>query len=127
MFRTSRVAVALVVCTLWGCAPENSAPAVKTIPVSGTVVDKSDKPISGGMLSLRSTTNPEVVASAVIEDDGKFTLSCVVGDKKVDGAQAGEYSVMFAPDTISQNDQPVTLKKTYAIKEGQSELNIKVE
>lgn len=116
---------------LSGCSPADSQPAVKTVAVTGKVLDTGGKPVTGGMLSLRSITNAEQLASAKVNDDGQFTLTSLVGEKRVDGAQPGEYSVLYAPDsedqTASQNSLPVTLKKTYVIEAGQTELEIKLE
>lgn len=131
MFRTASVLTGLIVILFSGCSAAGNAPAVKTIAVSGKVLDAGGKPVSGGMLSLRSTANAEQVASAVVDKEGAFKLTSVVGDKQLDGAQPGEYSVMYAPasvdQTLSDAGLPVTLKKTYSIKDGQEELEINLE
>lgn len=131
MFKLVPTTAVLIVFLHCGCSPSTSTPAVKTVAVTGKVLDASGKPVSGGMLSLRSTTNADQVASAVVDDSGTFALKAVVGDKQVDGALPGEYKVMYAPDSVDQtsssSELPVDLKKTYNIKEGQTELEIKLE
>ncbi len=128
MFRTVSLLLVLCGCVLIsGCGSTVSKPAVKTVAIAGQMLDVSGKPVPGGMLSLRSTSKADQVASAKIDGEGKFKLTSLIGDERVDGAQPGEYSVLFAPDTIKQTDMPVTLKKTYVISEGQTELEIKLE
>lgn len=128
MFKTVCLVAGFCTLLIAGCGGAgNVEPVVKTIPVTGQVVDVSGKPVVGGMLSLRSITNAEQVASAKIDPQGAFKLTSLVGEKRVDGAQPGEYSVLFAPDTIKQTDQPVMLKKTYVIGDGQTELKISLE
>lgn len=131
MSRNVLLVTSLGFLALSGCGPADTAPAVKTIPVTGKVLDADGKPVSGGMLSLRDVKNAEQVASSMVDDDGAFKLKAVVGDKQVEGALAGEYTVLYAPDSVDQtskaNGLPVTLKKKYSIKEGQEELEIKLE
>lgn len=110
-----------------GCQNGGSQPKVEVFPVTGKVLDAKGQPVNGGMLSLRCVSNPEQVCSAVVNPEGNFKLMTVVGDKRVEGGQAGEYKVMYAPDTISQTELPVDLKATCKLAPGQGDLVIKLD
>jgi len=117
----------LVLLFLCGCNSGSEKPKIETFPVSGQLLGLDGKPVSGGVVSLRSIPSGEYAPSGELNQDGAFELATVIGEKRVAGAPAGEYSVVVMPPSTSQDVLPVELKKHYKIEPGQSELRIQME
>lgn len=111
----------------FGCAQAPEGPKVETFPVAGQVLTAEGRPVSLGFVSMRDTKNPDQICSSKVDVDGNFNLTSLVGENRVDGGREGEYVVMYAPESSSQEMRPSTLKKTYKIEKGQSELTINLE
>jgi hypothetical protein len=124
MSRTTRrgwpVAVALATLAL-GCPP-GGPPPPKTYPVQGRVVFKDGQPMAGGAVEFRQADASAPSSTCEVGPDGTFSLSCVVGTKKVPGAVAGTFQVtVLPPQSADQSGgRPVQLPKPYTVKEDDS-------
>jgi hypothetical protein len=86
----------LVVSGLYGCGP--GAPAVKTVPVTGTVTYKGN-PVEGAIVSFLSAADGRP-AGGQTDSQGKFSLKTnLSGSKSVDGAVEGNYTITVSSAT----------------------------
>jgi hypothetical protein len=101
-----------------GCGgPDTGVP--KTYPAKGKVVFPDGQPLTGGMVEFRSAADASLTTTGEIRPDGTFSLSTLVGTKKVPGAVAGEHRVtVLPPQGPDQAAQPVTLPKPYTVRPG---------
>jgi hypothetical protein len=76
---------------LAGCSSEPPLP--ETFPVSGKVFFEGGEPLHGGFVQFTSTTDSQFTVAGSIQVNGTFTLSTVVGTRKVLGALPGKYQV----------------------------------
>jgi hypothetical protein len=127
MSRAAVLVPCLIVCLVLGCGGGKAKPDFKPILITGKVVEANGAPVTGGILMLRSVPNGEYGASGLLDSNGAFKLSTIVGNDKVEGIPAGEYKVTFGRRSTSQADLPVDLKQTCKIAPDQKELEIKLE
>lgn len=129
MFRILKpVGICLAALALPGCGRGDPQPAPPpTFVVKGTVLGKDGKPFSGGVLDFRLETRSEFSSRGQIRPDGHFELFTIVGNKKIQGAQEGTYSVTIFPISKEQGALPIHLKKKYTVKPEDNDLTILVE
>lgn len=120
------VTVGLII-SFAGCGGESAGSKVKTIPLTGRVLQVNGKPLNGGMVDMRDVNVPTNAATGVIGEDGEFKLATIVGNDRVEGIPPGEYQVVIMLDTTSQETPPAILKKKYTVKEGDTELILQLE
>jgi hypothetical protein len=95
MRRLSPALMALV-CAAAGCDDRSAGP--KTYPVKGrTSFQEDGQPMTAGMVQFESTTDANLNGRGDLGADGTFTLSTIVGDKKVGGLAAGTYRAWVLP------------------------------
>jgi hypothetical protein len=109
--------VALALCL--GCRPAGPPPP-KTYPVQGRVVFKDGQPLAGGAVEFRQPDPAAPISTGEVGPDGTFALSCIVGNKKVDGAVPGTFQVTVMPQQGADQSggRPIQVTKSYIVKEG---------
>jgi hypothetical protein len=132
MLRTSMIFILLLF--LAGCT--NGVVLPKTYPATGSVVYKGGKPMAGGSIQLTSGDDPLLRVFGAIESDGRFTLSTVKDNARVDGAPAGQFQVIVTPPLATdprsglnvphQSVMPITLPKQVQIEPAENTLKIEV-
>jgi len=126
----SRVGVfclALLVFCLIGCGSDASLPP--TFPVTGKVMWKGGAPLEEGGILLTSVADPNIAASGNIVK-GEFSVSTLIGDKRVPGATAGEHVIHInLPQGADQAPQPrLRLSKTkFTAEKKENLLTIEIE
>jgi hypothetical protein len=115
MSRIACIVLALLPALAAGCG-DKTVDLPKTYPASGRVVLEDGKPLAGASIQLSSADTPFTI-SGVADDDGKFTLSTMQGNKKVSGAIPGEYEVTIYPPIPSDHRavQPIVLPESYKV------------
>lgn len=115
MSRIACAVLALLPATMVGCGNKNDD-MPKTYPASGRVVLEDGKPLAGASVQL-SSADTTFTISGVADDDGKFTLSTMQGNKKASGAVPGEYEVTIYPPIPSDHRavQPIVLPQSYKV------------
>lgn len=119
---SATIVVALFVFCV-GCSQRDSSGDLKTYPVSGSVVDKTGKPVTGGAIQFRSIDSGGQAALVELKPDGSFSLTTIVDGKKIPGAVEGNHEVTYFPVmTEAQTEAPVTLKEQVKVepKDGNS-------
>lgn len=105
------LAVALLAvgtCCQSGCGGRSKEEIPSTHEVTGTVVSADGTPLAGGMIEFRSKAGTPRSAIGMIQPDGTFSLSTMVGGKKLVGAVAGLHQVtVMLPPPATQDVQPV--------------------
>ncbi len=114
--------------SLTGCSGGARDGGPATSPVQGKVVLQGGKPWAGGTITFRSVSDPSLVATGEIQQDGTFSL---VTHYLVDGlprtkpgAVAGEHSVTVEEPGVSLDRDgnpslpPLQLRKKYRIEAG---------
>jgi hypothetical protein len=119
--------LALALLLVSGCGQEELP---KTYAVTGKVVLKNGKPLSGGFITFRSVANHEHRAYGNIAADGTFTLDTIALTSKarsarLAGAVEAEFHVTIRPSgsvddgtggpPVGGGRPAFTLKKTYKI------------
>ena len=131
----------LILVVVTGCATKEEMP--KTYTVTGKVVLKNGKPLTGGFITFTSVTNDEQRAYGDIAKDGTFTLDTVAltskaRSERLAGAVEGEFRVNIRPGgsvddgsggpPIGGGKPAFTLKKTYKIEAKENnEITVVVE
>ena len=131
----------LILVVVTGCATKEEMP--KTYTVTGKVVLKNGKPLTGGFITFTSVTNDEQRAYGDIAKDGTFTLDTVAltskaRSERLAGAVEGDFKVTIRPGgsvddgsggpPIGGGKPAFTLKKTYKIEAKENnEITVVVE
>lgn len=100
-----------------GCA-ENRPPELrpKTFPVTGQVMMKDGKPVTGGMVQFQSKSDNRLSVTSEINPDGTFALISRKDGQKFPGATEGAYQVtLFPPMSASQTESPKLLPGTLTV------------
>jgi hypothetical protein len=116
MLRRALTGAALAALLCFGCGPRNNPTIEKTVPVRGTVVLASGKPIRGGRVTFRPTDPTKGEAWAMLSKEGRFELGTY---KKDDGAMPGTYKVLVEPLIYDQRgnlrpDKSLAIPTKYA-------------
>ena len=131
MLRRSAVPTGLVfaVAALFlGCSRALVQAPPPTQKVEGVVLRKDGKPAGPGGIEFRHATKPEFVSLGDVDSEGKFTLRTMGGSQDAAGAQEGEHTVTYTPQSDKQELMiPVTLSKKYVIKSGDNNITVKLE
>jgi hypothetical protein len=101
-----------------GCGGSGgSAQLAQTYKVTGSVVFKGGKPVTGGAIQFSPVSDTSYTVSGDIKDDGSFTLFTVKGTDRVSGAPEGEYRVtVLLPLPPDQKAIPgIVLPQTYRV------------
>lgn len=101
---------------LWlaGCGTggDSSSPPLTVHPVQGTLQSQTGQPVVGGAIEFVKQGEPPHSARSEVGPDGTFSLFSMTPDgKKYDGAEEGEYRVIYSPDTSDQTVAPIELSK----------------
>jgi hypothetical protein len=121
VMRFNRWAVALLLSALClqatGCAAKKPAvPPPKTYAVTGKVVTKDGKPVTGGMVQFESKTDNRLSVTSEIKADGTFALISRLDGQEFPGATAGEYQVtLFPAMSASQTEAPQVLPQKFTV------------
>jgi hypothetical protein len=121
------LAAALALCL--GCRPAGTPPP-KTFPVHGRVVFSDGQPLAGGAVEFRQSDPAAPISTGEVRPDGTFTLSCIVGTTKVDGAVPGTFQVTVMPQQAADQSggRPIPLAKPYTVKDdGGNEFTITID
>jgi hypothetical protein len=105
-----------------GC--KGGQPLPKMYPANGKVMPADGRPVTAGLVQFTPRGSPDVTTSGEIGPDGSFTLSSVVGNRKVAGATAGPHTVTVLPPLAQPSQeamkggppQPVTLRELVTVK-----------
>jgi len=92
-------AMTLLAAVAIGCSSRPAPPP--TFPATGIVKFANGQPFPGGILTLTSKADPRIVMESPIHDDGTFSLSMVFDNRRVEGAQAGTYSVLVSSKFVA--------------------------
>jgi hypothetical protein len=116
----------LAVCL--GCSGGGSSQLPSTYKVTGTVVFKGGKPVTGGAIQFSPVSDTSFTVSGDVADDGSFTLSTVKGAERVSGAPEGEYRVtVLLPLPADQKAIPgITLPKNYRVEPKDNTFTIEI-
>lgn len=112
---------------LVGCGGDASLPP--TFPVKGKVAWKGGEPLAEGGILLTSVADPNIAASGNIVK-GEFSVTTLIGDKRVPGATAGEHVIQInLPQGADQAAPPrLRLSKTkFTAEKKENELAIEIE
>jgi hypothetical protein len=93
MSKYSFVFVACVTVCAMGCG-RRSLPLPETYPVHGTVAFQNGKPVTSGIVQFESATNHSVTTTAVIQQDGSYSLTTSRGRVRAEGALPGPNRVI---------------------------------
>lgn len=119
--RFSRWAVALFLGAMClhatGCAAKTpSIPPPKTYAVTGKIVTRDGKPVTGGMVQFESKTDNRLSVTSEIKPDGTFALISRLDGQEFPGATAGEYQVtLFPAMSASQTAAPQVLPQKFTV------------
>ena len=111
-----------------GCGQSGPAEP-KTHPVKGKVVVKGGPPLKGGFIEFRSAAGSNHTVNANVENDGTFKLHTLIGNKKLDGAPEGEYSVNVIPP-MGPDQKAVAvrvLEPKHKVSPGVNDLTVTIE
>ncbi len=97
--RCSTGLLAGLLASLVGCGHSDSLPAFQVYEVKGTVLLANGKPLGGGWIYFVPKGDLPVTPSAVIGNDGSFSLST---GGSGDGAPAGDYKVRVESPQLQQ-------------------------
>src|SRR5580765_5231652 len=89
------------VAAIFLAACNNSPPLPKTYPATGTVT-KAGRAMKGGSIRFSLASDPTMVVTSEIGDDGGFKLRTVKDSRMADGAPEGEYEVTVQPPVTEQ-------------------------
>jgi hypothetical protein len=105
-------------CAAAGCDDRPSGP--KTYPVKGKAAFQEEgRPMTAGMVQFESTTDPNLNGRGDLEADGTFTLSTIVGDRKVGGLAAGTYRAwVFPPQGAEHASRPIVARGLFKVEAG---------
>jgi hypothetical protein len=95
MKRQLAIPAALLVAAAFGCGDSGPAPP-KTYPAKGKVVVEGGESPAGGAVQFVAS-DPTHNGSGEIGADGSFVLSCVSGNKKLDGLAEDTYKASVIP------------------------------
>jgi hypothetical protein len=93
-------AITVLAVVVIGCSSRPAPPP--TYPAIGIVKFATGQPFPGGILTLTSKADPRIVMESPINDDGTFSLSMVFDNRRVEGAQAGTYSVLVSSKFVAR-------------------------
>jgi hypothetical protein len=117
--------VVLLFCC-FGCGSQPSdLPA--TFPVTGTVVDASGQPMTGGFVEFESKEDQNMLAVGDINADGNFVLTTYVNGVTAEGAVAGEHQVTVHPPQIEHGGpDPIRMRKAQNVEAKENEISLKL-
>lgn len=133
MLQTVRSAAAVLTLALAGLAGggcQSAGPSLpKTYPVTGQVVLKGGRPLTGGMVEFRSTADPALTTLGDIEPDGRFTLRTLFNGQALPGAVEGAHQVTVSPprNRESHGGQAIGLPQSYTVEAKENHFVIEVE
>jgi hypothetical protein len=122
-------ALAAALALLAGCSA--GAPLPVLHPLAGTVTNHG-QPVRGGALRFfADPALPDLIVSAPVGPDGRFTAATVRGSdhkgERRPGAPAGVYRVMFYPPAADQRiAAPVEVPHTVAVEPRAGEVRIEL-
>ena|ERR1043166_5180036 len=114
-------------------ACSKSPPLPTTYPAAGTV-SQGGKAMKGGSIRFSLASDPLLVVTSEIGDDGAFKLRTAKEDRTATGAPEGEYEVTVQPPAVEQKAgagqgkhvEPIVLKQKYTVKPEDNTFKIEV-
>ena len=120
------VELGLITIVFCGCGKQPVA-GPPTYPATGTVVDASDQPLTGGFVEFQSMTDQNMMAVGDIQEDGSFTLTTYVDGQPTEGAIVGGHRVTVHPPQIEHGGAPpVVLRKPEKIEAQENVFTLKL-
>jgi hypothetical protein len=125
-FALLAVAALSTALALAGCGRRGQvSPPLTVHPVKGMLLTKAGQPVAGGAIEFVKMGDPPRNARSEVRADGTFTLLSMTADgKKYEGAEEGEYRVIFLPATNDQTVPPVELPAKVKIQTGPNDLKL---
>jgi len=115
-------------CLLWvvaGCGGGDSGPALDVHPVKGRLLTKAGQPAAGGAVEFVRMGDPPHSARSEVATDGSFSLFSMTADgRKFDGAEEGEFRVIYSPATNDQTVAPIELPTRVKVQPGPNDLQL---